>query len=244
MNYQGTIARKLFWQDLYRNMLHAVTTGMLRTIRPVLFALRRHGIAVALLAPDGAGKSTLARELIQIDFLRARLIYMGSNTDASNIGLPATPWLKARVKSLKGSRWSPKAAIIRGLNFCNRLAEQWYRYLVGWYHKVRGRFVVFDRYTYDSYLAPAAKTIGKRIRRWLLKHACPPPDLVVLLDAPGGILYQRKGEHSPERLEEQRRVFLGLKDRISNLVVVDATRSADDVRRDVVSMIWKFYGNK
>jgi thymidylate kinase len=244
MNHQSTIARKLFWQDLSRNTLHLVITGILRRMRPLLFVLRRRGIAVALLAPDGAGKSTLANELTRTDFLRARLIYMGTNSEASNIGLPTTRWLKERVSSLSERRRHPQSTLFRGLNFCNRLVEQWYRYAVGYYHKMLGRFVIFDRYAYDHYLAQPAKTRGKRLRRWLLRHTCPSPNFVLLLDAPGEILFQRKGEHSPERLEEQRQVFLDLQDKLTNLAVVDATRNANEVRRDVISRIWNYYGSQ
>jgi thymidylate kinase len=199
---------------------------------------------VALLGPDGAGKSTLAKELSQIDHLRAQLIYMGGNYEASNIGLPTTPWLKAQVRALHGTRWNSKTYLLKSMNYCNRLMDQWYRYAVGMYHKMLGRFVIFDRYSYDAYLSPPASTLGKRMRRWFLKHTCPPPDFIILLDAPGIILYQRKGEHSPEFLEKQRQTFLRLSDKITNMAVVDATRSASDIRRDAISMIWTYYGRR
>lgn len=242
MNHQSIIARKLFWQSPTINISHQVVTRIFRHIRPLLFVLKRRGIAVALLAPDGAGKSTLANELARTDYFRARLIYMGDNRAASNIDLPTMRWLKDRIKASNGSRINAKRAILRGLHFSNRLIEQRYRYSVGLYHRMRGRFVIFDRYTYDHYLAPPALTLARRLRRWLLKHVCPAPNLVLLLDAPGDILYQRKHEHSPERLENQRRVFLDLADKFSNMVVVDATRRADEVRRDAISRIWKHYG--
>jgi thymidylate kinase len=244
MNHHSTVARKLFWQEPFRNTLHLAITGILRRIRPLLFVLKRRGIAVALLAPDGAGKSTLAQELSRTDYLRARLIYMGSNRDASNVDLPTTRWLKERVKSLNRSGWTPQRSIFKGLHFSNRMVEQWYRYSVGWYHRMLGRFVIFDRYTYDSYLAPPAETLVRRLRQWLLKHACPPPNIVFLLDAPGDILYLRKQEHSPEHLEKQRQTFLRLKDKISNMVVVDATRSLKEVRGELISKMWKYYGHR
>ena len=82
------------------------------------------------------------------------------------------------------------------------------------YHVLRGRFVIYDRYVYDSWLAPRVRSVHKRIRRWLLDSACPAPDLVVLLDAPGELLYRRKGEHSVEWIEQQRQGYLSLADRV------------------------------
>jgi thymidylate kinase len=244
MNHDSAIARKLFWQKPFRNTLHLALSCILRRIRPLLFFLKRRGISVALLAPDGAGKSTLAQELSRTDYLPTRLIYMGSNRDASNIDLPTTRWLKERVKSSNGSGWNLQRSIFKGLHFSNRMAEQWYRYTVGLYHRMLGRFVIFDRYTYDSYLAPPAKTVIRRLRQWILKHACPPPNLVFLLDAPGDILYLRKHEHSPERLEKQRQTFLSLKDKISNMVIVDATCSLEEVRGELISKMLNYYGHR
>ena len=84
---------------------------------------------------------------------------------------------------------------------------------------------------------PAASR--RRLRQWLLERACPAPDLVLLLDAPGETLFARKKEHSPARLEEQRQGFLALRDRLPNLVVLDASRDPDDVRRQALAAIWK-----
>jgi thymidylate kinase len=242
INQRAGIVKKIFWQHPAIHSWRWLSNRLIRRLRPLFFMMRRHGLSVALLAPDGAGKSTLAAELTRIDYLRAQMIYMGGNSEAANINLPTTRWLKHRVKSLTGRRPNPKRLFFRGLNFINHLVEQWYRYAVGLYHKILGRFVIYDRYTYDSYLAPPAKSVGKRLRRWLRKKSCPSPNLVLLLDAPGNILFQRKREHSPERLEAQRQVFLGLQSKISNMVVVDATRSVNEVRRDVISKIWKYYG--
>jgi thymidylate kinase len=168
---------------------------------------------------------------------------MGTNPDACTVGLPTTRWLQEGVKTLPGSKLRLRR-LFKGLSFGNRLMEQWYRCGVGLYHKWRGHFVLFDRYMYDSWIAPRALPPGKRLRRWLLEQTCPTPDLVVVLDAPGALLYKRKGEHTPERLEQQRQAYLGLQTRVPNLVVVDATRTAHAVRRTVTALIWHAYGKQ
>ncbi len=239
---ESVLKRTLFWQAPVKNTWRRLNSRLLRLLRPLLFALHRRGIAVALLAPDGGGKSTLAKALARVDHLRARAIYMGGNVEASNVGLPTTRWLKEKAKSLDGNSWNPKQFIIKGLNFINRLLEMWYRSLFGWYHRRLGRCVIFDRYVYDSFLAPRAATIAKRFKRWLLQSGGSTPDMVLFLDAPGELLYLRKKEHSPELLEEQRQGYLKLKDRISNMIIVDASRSADEVRCEVTSLIWNSIG--
>ncbi len=133
---------------------------------------------------------------------------------------------------------------LRPFNTVNHLFEDWVRHAVGEYHKLRGRFVVYDRYFYDTYLSPRAGSLRVRLRRWVLQRTCPKPDRVVMLDAPGDELYARKQEHSPELLEAQRQTLLGLASRIVNFKVVDATRGADTTRRRVVWLMWNDFAGR
>jgi thymidylate kinase len=238
------VIRRLFSRDPMLSFWRNVSTQWLRRLRPLFFALRRRGSSVALLAPDGAGKSTLATTLTKDPYLQARLIYMGANVAASTVGLPSTQWLHARLKSLNGttSRLRPDRLLLKALNFGNRLVEQWYRAGAAIYHLLRGRLVVFDRYIYDSWLNKRAATPWKRLRKKLFESICPTPDLVILLDAPGPLLYARKREHTPEWLERQRLAYLNLKERVPQMIVVDATQPPDEVKREVTALIWNHCG--
>lgn len=241
--------RKAFTGRLFRrrplgSLARNLRTRFMRCLRTPLFMMKRHGIWIALLAPDGAGKTTLAHSLLKEPFLRARLIYMGTNLDSSTVGFPTSKWLKKRIKALESKTGLLNKLLLKPLkmaNYLNRLLEQWYRVGAGIYYKWSGRTVVFDRFIYDSYLAAPAKTAGQKLRRWLIRSACPPADVTYLLDAPGEMLYRRKREHSPEVLEKQRQTFLNLQDKIPNMVIVDATRSPGQVRSDILSDIWKIY---
>ncbi len=177
------------------------------------------GLSVALLGPDGAGKSTLAAGIQQSFQVPARVLYMGLGGD---------------------SQVSP-AWLLR-LGRAGRLLTLWVRYLNARYDQARGRLVIFDRYTYDALLTPSeGLTRLSRLSRWVRAHACPPPDLAVLLDVPGDVMYQRKGEHSPAHLEAERQRFLALRERIPQMVVVDGTRAAETVRADVIEQIKRRY---
>lgn len=182
--------------------------------------LERPGLSVALLAPDGAGKSTLAASLAESFYLPVRTVYMG---------LDQRP---AGGRSGGGR--------VPGLGLARRLLTVWGRYLGARAHTARGGLVVFDRYTYDSALPPRQPpTPARRLRRWLIAHACPAPDLVLVLDAPGEVLHARKPEHPLAELEEQRRHYRRLGEGLDRAVVVDASREADEVRREVESLIWE-----
>jgi thymidylate kinase len=118
------------------------------------------------------------------------------------------------------------------------LLTLWWRYLVARYHRERGRLVVFDRYTYDALLPPGRPLTGpQRFARWVWAHACPAPDLVLLLDAPGEVVYGRRGESEPVLLEAARRDFLFLLERIPQLRLVDASRPEEAVFYDVAECI-------
>jgi len=247
LNERGGVVAQFFQRAPIRSAWRTQRTRALRMLRPLLFALRRRGLAIALLAPDGAGKSTLAAHLSRDHYLRARLIYMGTNISASTVGLPTTRWLHERIKNGYGRvTLLPKLILVllKGVGFVNRLVEQWYRSFMAIYHKLRGRFVVYDRYVYDSWLVPRATVSIKRMKRWLLEAACPEPDLVILLDAPGNLLFERKGEHSPEWLEKQRQGYLRLAERVPQMIIVDAQQEAEALRREVISLIWNCYGRQ
>lgn len=178
---------------------------------------------VALLAPDGAGKSTLAAGLEASSYFSVCPIYMGL-------------YQKSKGRS--------KRAGLPGLGFAGHILKQWRRYLKARYQQGRGRLVIFDRYTYDALLSTRQDLdVLRRFRRWVLANVCPDPDLVIILDAPGELLYSRKGEHSVALLEDQREQYLQLRPQLPHAVVIDASQDSDTVRREAMALIWrKFSG--
>ncbi len=175
-------------------------------------------IRVAILAPDGAGKSTLVKTIGDTYAFPVRRFYMG---------------LYSRQASILHRIDLP------GIGFAARIVSLWWRCLLAGYHQARRRLILFDRYTYDSLLpSPRSQSRSSHWRRWITARACPAPDLVIVLDAPGDLLYARKGEHSPGYLEQQRQGYLALTRSLPQAVVVDATHDADHVRREVTALIW------
>lgn len=194
---------------------------VVRKLSKQLQARRPPAISVAILAPDGAGKSTVVAGIQKSFCFPVYTTYMGLYQKGERRGL---------------------TKVLAKAGFVGRLAIQWQRYLKARTQQARRKLVIFDRYAYDALLpSPKPLTRLQQWRRQILAHACPAPDLVILLDAPGALLYARKGEHSTALLEEQRQGYLKLKSKLRQMVVVDATQNPDAVRRRVITHIWRAY---
>ena len=117
--------------------------------------------SVALIGPDGSGKTTLCRMLEQSSLLPFKYVYMGINYSASNVSLPTTRlvnWLRnrrtgkrrTRVKEGTGPTPNPGTRRPRGsarsmVRTFHLLAEEWYRALTAWRYERRGFVVLYDR---------------------------------------------------------------------------------------------------
>ncbi len=194
-----------------------------RRLAAVPVVLGRRGVSVALLGPDGAGKSTLAAALVATPALRGRSVYAG----------------------LYGAAAPRPSLPVPGLRLGARLAHLWRLRLRAAAWRARGRVVVFDRHGLDAAAAPARPRGGpaRRARRRLLAAALPSPDVLVVLDAPAEVLLARKGEHDVPTLEAQRARYRALADR-PGAAVVDASRDPEAVRRDVTSLVWRRWSGR
>jgi thymidylate kinase len=222
----------------------------------------RVGFTVALIGPDGAGKTTVARALEGALPFPVEYLYMGVNPDSSNHLLFTTRVVHAlrRRRGARPDTAGPRdpqetdAVSSRGfarrnlrsarsfVRLANRLAEEWHRALLASLHRRRGIVVVFDRHFFADYFAYdiAAKprrTASRRLHGFILSRLYPKPDLVIYLDAPADVLFERKGEGTIESLERRRREYLELGKVLDGFAVVDASRPVEAVTRDVAARI-------
>ena len=211
--------------------------------------------SIALIGPDGAGKTTLTRMLVDSGLLQFQYLYMGIDIPASNIALP-TSRLAERIKRRRTTakpatpaqphaagprlRRSPWAAA----RLMNRIAEQWFRQCVSWGYQLRGFVVLYDRHFFFDFspeiTGATPSSLDRRLHEWHLRHLYPRPNLVIFLDAPGDLLFARKGESSVEELERRRQGFLAAGRRVPRFVRVDATRPLLEVYADVSAHVLRF----
>jgi thymidylate kinase len=225
-------------------------------------AMSTRAFSVALVGADGAGKTTIARHLECEHSLPVRYLYMGLNPAASNHLLPTTRLLRLlrpdtdraggppdlasrRPSPARGAATRLRRSVRSGLRTANLVAEEWYRQARAWGHLRRGTVVVYDRHFLADYHAHDLRggrslPLSRRLHGFLLARAYPRPDLVICLDAPAEVLYQRKPEGSIELLARRRQEYLDLAGAEGGVVVIDAGRPLSDVTADVFSAVSEF----
>jgi thymidylate kinase len=219
---------------------------------------------VALVGPDGSGKSTVAQAVVKQIGIPARYLYMGVNLESSRDMLPTTRLVLAAKRrgggradmtaripgpTERGGRWTPLDSVRSVARISAWIAEEAYRAILAARARGRGQVVVFDRHFFCDYYAtdvrPRApgephRRLASRIHGAVLRRWYPRPDLTIMLDAPAKVLFERKHEGTLEEIEERRHNYLALADVLPAFVVVDATRPLDEVVADVIARIVAF----
>lgn len=178
----------------------------------------RRGMSVAVLGPDGAGKTTLAEALRSSTRLPAAYVYLGVWRESR---------FEAQLRRIFGARLA--------LRLVNLMVK---RGLIAW-HRRRGHLVLLDRYTLDADLPSDDLDLKARISAMLVRRTNADPEMMILLDAPADVMYARKGEHGLVELQLRREAYLTMTRRFPQMVVIDAEQSREAVRRQATELIWQ-----
>jgi hypothetical protein len=154
------------------NSLRARLRVVVSRVQRRLPARRRNarGLSVAILGPDGAGKTTLAESLRSSVPLPARYVYLGVWRDI---------------------RWEEQLSRIFGARLAIRLVKLIGKRGLIAYHRFLGCVVLLDRFTCDADLPSANLDTWGRISASLVRRTNADPDLMILLDGPVELMYAR-----------------------------------------------------
>ncbi len=190
------------------------------------------GLVVAVLGPDGSGKTSVR------DAVEPRLAPAFRRTGREHF----LPW-RLRSRRDTGPVTDPHGAAPRGamsstLKLAYYLAEAWLGYALRvWPAKVRTTLVLFDRYYHDLLVDPRRYRYGGPL--WLARlvgRLIPKPDIFILLDLPAEVAHARKPEVELEEARRLRQRYLELA-RELGAHVVDASRPLDEVVREVEEIV-------
>lgn len=198
---------------------------------------RRLGPVVAFVGPDGAGKGTVLEAVekaipVAVDvvilgrgssrYQRKRARILESDPDARRTPIP-------RWRQMLEPFFVSRTLVRRAVQLARVYAAAW-----------RGRIVLCDRHPLDALAIDPRRTwLARSLERFVVGRLLPWPDRVVLLDAPGEVMFARKGEHSPERLESWRQGYaaaLASPDRRATVVPTDGDR--DESINIASSVVW------
>jgi thymidylate kinase len=204
-------------------------------------ALRRKsplagGLTVAVLGPDGAGKTTITNELH--DWLawrlNMRILYMGSARPSlatrllkfvSSAGRAADRSVAAKVgRPGRGSLLHPLADLAVGLRYLGDARDRAARATAGRRLASQGAVVVFDRYPLDGVRLGERMVDGARMsemtanttrgllgrlrrREEAIYRRILPPDHVIMLMVPTEVALTRKGSKAPENVAAKGRAL-------------------------------------
>lgn len=198
---------------------------------------------IALVGPDGAGKTTIARALQD----RAALDGVGfryqhwAPTRASRPVSAVPPTTNVPPKLVHDSSPSTGARLVS----VGRLGRNLVRFWIGYLRWIRPLLrapsptvIVADRWMYNYVGQPySVAYYGPQYLARLAMRLAPRPHLIAILIAPGAVVAERKSELTEAEADREALRWTSIAARWWPAVVFDATRPPHELARDIMMRV-------
>jgi thymidylate kinase len=212
----------------------------------------RSGFSIAVIGPDGAGKTTFLSTLEAVlngNGIETRTVYFGPWERPC---LPSTKWLsRLGADPLDIGENSParrtaaklcKAYLRRFLYYINILPEMWARYLVCvWPAILERHIVLLDRHAID--LAVGYHNQPVQTFQWLrllLARLSPRPRMLIFLDNDAEVIWGRKKEFPLALIESALRRYREAA-RAYGMIVIKTERPTEQLVGEFVNQHWRSF---
>jgi thymidylate kinase len=229
---------------------------------PIGKTLPAGGVTLAVIGPDGAGKSTLVKDLAEwLSWkLRVRTFYMGSNQPSPGHRLASfahrlclSVERRIRARGERGLLAGSASHLAQGLAILRHLAaarDRAARHRAGLRAAANGAVVIFERFPLKQLHAvmdgPRIESGGPprgSLGRWCarlesrLYDSIAPPERVFALYLDAGTAHARKPDHEMEMVQAKAAAVEALRE-TPGLVMIDASRPLDEVRLALKCAVW------
>lgn len=216
---------QLQWTNLSRNPIKVIRCVLGDSLLRAQCWFRPTGLFVVTLGPDGVGKSTLIKHLIDAtaSAFRGNRVFHWR---------PMSLWRRKHTGTVTNPHGQPPHSAWWSVALLfSHVLDYW----LGYWWKIRpllarSSLVVFDRYFYDLMIDPRRYRYGGP--RWLipaLSPLIPKPDLVLVLDAPDEVILSRKREVEAQEVRRQRQCYRRLARGIANADLVRTDQAIDQI---------------
>lgn len=246
----GRCRRAIWWRALLRRPLETMLGALRHYGAEAAQYLRPAGLTVAVLGPDGAGKSAVCAALAQLPRaslpfkqVESRHLYRRVLPLLSELRkgqLRTSPAAPATVHNPHGKR--PHPTLISCFTLAYGAIDQWLSWLfcTRW-KQAQNALLLHDRHMVEVRIDPKRFRFGgpKWLSR-LITRLIPKPDLVLVLDAPAELLQSRKQEVPLAETARQRDAYRALAREMPAARIIDATQPLEGVVKDVKRAVVEF----